>query len=373
MRYIVCLLLTTVGALAQQVTVCSSGCDYTTLEAAISANEADILITEGQDENPSATMTIDTANTVVEVSAAARHPGWRTSSPSHYRVTPAGTFHVFTITADNVTLIGLDIEQAGSTTSAECIRYDPGANSNLTIRDCLFKTADVSQQDCIYVTDNDFDDLTVENCIFWGARRNSINVEFFSVSGPSDQGVVNVNSCTFYDQYEASTNMGHLMGDVRETGDSITFNVFNCLFAEADGTEGCLAENVSGGGTVTWNVSYSILDDGSLTTVGLDAGTGNMESYTFADTDQGSGNYVIHNDLDVEAGTHDLRLQDLGNSNNKAQDDHTDTTEHGMTIVSADVVDTSRPQNTSYDIGAFEIVAAAAGGASPGKRIITLQ
>ena len=69
----------------------------------------------------------------------------------------------------------------------------------------------------------------------------------------------------------------------------------------------------------------------------------------------GVGNFVIFRNITE----YDYRLQDLGNSKNVAQDAHTNTTGYGLSMVSTDIANTTRPQNTNYDIGCFEVVAGA--------------
>ncbi len=332
--------------------------DYATLEAAVIANETNILIVGVQDENPTSTITIDTDDTLIVVDPSVRHPGARTGSPNHYRITPATNGnHVFTISADNVTLVGLDIEQSSTGGSDECIRVQSGGSAtwNITVTDCLLKASGAADQDILHIFNETWGSVDFENCILWGSARASLIVQW--TDNGTYTGTFNINSCTFYDQTDDSETLfgGHLAVWTASNNQTATVNIFNSIFAEADGV-GSLVHYNPGPmfGVADFNVSFCIDDDASITTV-LDTGGNNLVSHTWADTDQGVGNFVIFDDIQAEGGLHDCRLTDLGNSNNKAQDSHTDSAEHGLTMPAADIAGTTRPQNTNFDRGAFEV------------------
>ena len=110
--------------------------DYTTLAAAITANETDVEIHGVWLSPEDSTSTIDTTGTTVTAIGASKHPGYIGSTPKHWRLRPSSSSVSITVSAADVSLIGLDIRETSHTTSSaraiRCTGYD-----NLSVDGCL--------------------------------------------------------------------------------------------------------------------------------------------------------------------------------------------------------------------------------------------
>jgi len=353
-----------------------SGTDLTLDEALDNASAAEDINIEGSwtvDDTRSAICAVDCQ---IECLGTSRHPGFVDTSLNHYRLVVSDGNHALTLTgAFTVTIDGIVIEQAVTVqTSDECFRCVPGTADTVTIKNSIFVlTGGALQQDCIYTGFNTaIGTINLENCVIYGASRAGIHCQNNFASAVDSAGEINVNSCPFINNGTATTaSAGDVGGGISlssaadKTIDATNFvvNCHNVIALEND--TGDLSPqdfNHNDGGSgfnpfSEWNVSFSIDSDGSIVS-DTDGGTGNLASRTAAETDQGVGSFVIFED--ITSGTEDLRLTDLGNAKNNAQDMHSTATAHGITIPSTDIVGTSRPQNTDFDCGAFEIVSGAA-------------
>jgi hypothetical protein len=272
--------------------------------------------------------------------------------------------HALTLNgAYTATIDGIAIEQAGTGSSDEAFRCIPGTADAVTIKNSLLQcSTTTNQQDCIYLGFNvDVGTTTIEQCSLSGAGRGGVHSQVSYSAAKS--GTLNINSCSIVKcgGTGTGTGVGVASGGIYisaspETIDqtALTFNVHNCIVV--DNTTYTYAQDFLTEGTTsppTYNVSYSIDSDGSIAT-DTDGGTGNLASRTATDSaSPGAGDWVVFED--ITSVPYDLRLQD--NAENDAQDAHTTATAHGLTIPSTDIVGTSRPVNTSYDIGCFEIAA----------------
>jgi hypothetical protein len=187
-----------------------------------------------------------------------------------------------------------------------------------------------------------------------GAGRGGI----FAYHGGSHAGELNVNSCTLWNNGNTTIYGGGVVWKSINSGTS-QYNIYchNVISLENDGGSSCADFNEthsSGTAPQNYDVSYSIDSDNSISTK-TDGGTGNLASRTATDnTSPGAGDWVIFED--ITSAPYDFRIVD--NAENDAQDMHSTATAHGITIPSTDIVGTSRPQNTDYECGAFEIVSA---------------
>jgi hypothetical protein len=349
-------------------TVEQSGGDYTTLASALSnasTVNGDIISIEGTwtvDDTAPADIVDDVT---IHTDSDSRHNGNYDESDLHYRLVHSSTSAhgleldgAYTATVDGITMVN-----SSPGTSRECFRCQPDTGDTVLIKNCIFDNEQgTSQQDGVYLGFRTPQGTTTfENNIFTRHPRGGINAQ----QDNTDVIVININSCTFF---KCGTNPGtNLEGggytqDAHNQQSNLTLNVHNSLFID------CSTVTGSGDGSTdinmrgtqpSLNASYSIVSDTSFT-VYLDTGTGNLESRTASDSDSpGTGDWVIFED--ITTAPYDLRLKT--NAENDAEDMHTDATEHGITIPSTDIVGTSRPQNTNYDCGVFEIVVAA--GAAP--------
>jgi len=137
------------------------GGDYTTLAAAVAANETTIEIQETWSAPETANITIDDANTTIIATGAskvtpARHVA---GTPDHFILEDNAGGDVINVTVDGVILDGLDIKQTGTGASDEGIDFND-TNATLTIQNCILSaTTYTDQQDGIYI-DNEAD-LTI--------------------------------------------------------------------------------------------------------------------------------------------------------------------------------------------------------------------
>lgn len=336
------------------VTVKQTGGDYSTLAAAMSARTADgdtISIEGSWTVNDTAVCT-NSYNTTVTTDASSANPGYVPASPSHYRLRPTSG-NCITLGA-SLTITGVEIGSQSTTTSDEIFRVNADSIS-LTSKKCLLYFASRNaEQDVVYT--NAFDNLTIdfENCGFWNVQRGVVDA--FNSIGTN---TYNFNSCHGYEIGYSST-AGARSGLFGSTNGAGTHNVavFNSAIHINTGYV------FSGGSTCTDNVTCdrSITNVSDWTDANIDSETitDSTLSETWTDGTPSAGNVAVN---DITTAPFDLRLQD--DSNNGAQDAHADSTGAGLTMPSDDIVGTSRPQNTNYDIGYFEVVAAGGGGALP--------
>lgn len=343
-------------------TVRATGGDYSSLNAALAASESSITCDDDFTDTTAATVGADCT---ITASGDGAHAG-RYSSGNHYLLRVSGGSHSLTINgAYTVTIDGLVIEQASTTTSAEAIRCTPGTSDSVTIKNSiLLCSTNTSQQDCIYTGFNQsVGTITLEGCYLYGAYRAGVNMQNSSTAVHS--ATLNVNSCFLWNNGRGAGSdlIGLRGGGIyvyhnSASRGSMTINVHNaaCL----GNTGGTYAQDFKDDNPATspptWNVSYSVDSDGSIAT-DTDGGTGNLASHNVTDDDTKSsdGDWVIVEDISTAIPSVDLRL--VSNDYNEAQDAHGTATAHSLTIPSADVVGTSRPQNTNYDVGPFEIAA----------------
>lgn len=362
-------------------TVRQSGGDYSTLAAALAAaNAGDVISIEGAwTVNDTTAATINDDNITIQTDADSRHNGYYNVSDEHYRLVVSGANALTVAGSYSATIDGLAIIQAGTGTSDEAIRCVPLPGDTVTIKNCLIACAfNALQQDGIYTGFNvSIGTVTVENCVIYACGRGGIHSQ--NGASATHSGTINVNSCTLWlnGRYGSSPNAGSVGGGIRSFVDSggnasgFTINVHNTISVENDtgGTSTFsptdYADHVQFGTGPVWNISYSMDSDNSISGA-ANSGTGNLASRTATtNTSPGTGDWVIFGDISSAI---DLRIID--NAENDAQDAHSTATAHGLTIPATDIVGTSRPQNTDYDIGGFEI--GATGGGIEGSASITL-
>lgn len=349
-------------------TVRQSGGDYSTLAAALAGvSSGDTISIEGSwtaDDTSAVTINKDIT---IQVTGDSQHPGYWDETQNHYRLVVSSGSHCLTLNgAYSATLDGLAVEQATtSDNSAECFRCVPGTSDAVTIKNCLIWSsqaagASTANQDGVYLGyHTSIGTVTFENCIIIGAKRGGIEMQNnYNTSGNS--GTVNVNSCTLWNNGRYSgtgdgdTGGGVAFGTAGSGNNSnFTVNVHNTISIENVTTSAHddYRDSATSVFRATWNISYSVDSDNSI--AGVDgSGSGNLASRTATDnTSPGAGDWIIFED--VTSSPYDLRLVD--NAENDAQDAHAVATAESLTIPGTDIVGTSRPQNTNYDIGAFEI------------------
>lgn len=317
--------------------------DYTTLAAAISAGETEIEIQGTWASAETSNFSIPAGNTKIEATGDAKHPGYVGASPTHWRARNTSG-HTLQCSVDTE-LIGLDLGNQSTGTSDEVCRIQI-SNRTIKFNACLlWFSARNDEQDLVYIQASG---TTLEflNCVGWNAYRAV--VDGYNIGGTT---AVKINSSHFYNcgySFGTTTRSG-IVGVRPQSSGTLNVHVFNSLLHVNSG----YPFTTDGVGTANVTIDRCITNDDTWTNGLWDSNTetDSPDEYTWADTDQGAGNYVIVNDL-----PDDLSLTDLGNTKNKAQDAHTDSSGANLTMPSVDIVGTSRPQDTDYDCGAFEIV-----------------
>jgi hypothetical protein len=358
------------------LTVKQSGGDYSSLSAALSAaSNGDVISIEGTwtvDDSSAATISDDVT---IETDEDSKHPGYYDTSQNHYRLRHTGGSHALTLSGSyTATIDGVVIVQASSGgTSDECFRCVPGTSDTVTIKNSiLICELNVLQQDCIYTGfGTAIGTVTVENSILYGAARAGIHSQN-NYQYSSDSGTINVNSCAIWNcgrWDDGSPGFGDIGGGIQVSANdygnysNFDISVHNTIVVENDtGTGGVASVSPadyhfsnayasSNNNDANWQISYSMDSDNSIASRDS-GGVGNLASRTATDsTSPGTGAWVIFEDITTD---YDLRLVD--NAENDAQNAHLVATAEGLTIPSTDIVGTSRPQNTNYDLGPFEIV-----------------
>ena len=335
-------------------TVKPSGGDFTSVGTALSdsgtGNGDTITVSGDWTSTTDATAAVVADNditVVVTLGDDARHKGVKVTT--NHEITHTSTSDAITINSGvtGCVLDGLIIKQGGTTDDAKGVQID-GA---VTVKNCIVWTAAATDgQDGIYGSTQVA--ISIQNTFVSGFAKGGIR------SANIDGFVWDINSCGIYkcgqlDHGAAAS--GITGGDVNNTWNvQNTWSMDNGAFGGKD----YKLENP------TWNISNCIDSDNSIATV-LDTGGSNFASRTLNESTQGGNEVIV---VDKTTAPYDLRLVDDA-TNNDAQDAHTDDEAHGLTILAEDIANTSRPQNTSHDIGPFEVVAAA--GLSPAE-IITL-
>ncbi len=326
----------------------ASGGDYTDIQTAVDAYPGgavwELIIDDSR--NYDEVVTIDEGSDATDyikitVSSANRHSG--KEGAGHARVYPTSnpsTGRVFTVSDAGVIIEWLDIQLYSTDTSDEAIRY----THSLTVNNCIIHaTEHVDYQDGIYIP-NESADLTVSQCYIYGFSRGGIHWQNYSGSCSGD---IDVNSTFIWNCGPAgepdSTSAGGIV--VRSDLGTKNANVLNTSVLDCSGAY----SDYFSVGTVTWGISYSIDSDNSITARDS-GGTGNLPSRTLtASTSPGTGDWVMVQNITTAP---DLTLQ--SHAENDALDAHAVATAEGLTIPSTDIVGTSRPVNTDYDIGPFE-------------------
>jgi len=337
--------------------------NHTTLAAALSAAVAgDVLSIEGSwSVADTASCVIADDNITIVAVGDSRHHGF-VDNALHYRLEVADGAHCITVNNTGCVIDGLVIKQDAAGSSDEAIRMAAN-NGVLTVRNALaYANGGISQQDGIYAGGINCT-VNVENSVFWGWGRGALHAQPYLSDNVTQTW--NINTCTLYDNGDDWNGRG---GGIVVRADKATItvniNAFNVisinpnvksstdLGGSVDVSED-FSEKVANAPTINWNIHNCIDWDGTIS-LRDPAAVGALTNITAVDVDSGAGNFVVFND--ITTAPFDLRLQDLGNAKNNAQDAHTTTTGAGLAMPAADIFGTTRPQGTNYDIGGFEII-----------------
>lgn len=325
------------------------GGDYTTLEAAVenaSTGDGDVITISGTWTARENTRIAVTDALTIVATGDSKQIGrpWDTGD-THFQHRSTSAGHSFTITDTGAFVIeDLDIILDHTGVSDEIFRNN--ISNTFTARRCIMGfgvSGGTDQQDVYY--NEAVSTALFEQCHFYNVFRAICDVTAYDTGS-----TIKFNSCTGLN-IGFSTGGSSRSGVIGMTGstNTITNDIFNCVFEMNVGT--VITGNTSG----STNNCYTVVTNASaMIDVGfIDTDTDNTTSATINDTDS-SGNYILR---DISS-PWDLRL--LDSANNAAQDHATNASGLGLTIPSTDIVGTSRPQNTNFDIGAFEVVSGGA-------------
>jgi len=288
----------------------------------------------------------------LRVTAGNKHSGVTGSGHARIRDT-AG--HVITMGRAFTVIEGVEIiiDSAGS--SDECVRIT--ADNFLTSR-CIYRAAqETSQQDGLYLNTAPIN-VYADNCIFYNFDRAGIHSQ-------NDSGVNtatwNVDSCSMY-------NCG-LVVDLEEGGGIMLrdagLNVANVFNNWAIGNDANLAEDyhteTDGGGNASWAGTDNIAGDASAEA----KFTASFDSVVLIDTDPGSGENIHVDSIsgrDFNITDEDTETVTQNGVDRSATHPAPQTTDGATKVqdLSTDINDVAR--TATWSIGAFEFVAAAAGG-----------
>jgi hypothetical protein len=349
-------------------TVKQSGGDYSTLASALSnasTGASDIISIEGTwSVDDTAVGTIADASLTIQCDADSKMVGYEAASPTNYRLKNTTGISI-TVDASGCVIDGIEIGNESTGTSDECIRLNVN-DCTLTVKNSLLYFGSRNdQQDLIYINNKINPIINLENVFGYNAYRSGIGLYRTAATTIT----ANVNSCSFSNLgYTSSLNTRSGMFGHSTNSHTAVLNCFNTLIhLNAATHDVCNIQNATNT-TLNFDQCLTNSDEWCVESTGTPTEniTGNSSlNYTFATTGA-TGNYVVVEN--ITSGTDDMRLKD--DTDNDAQDNHTDTTGPGsLSMPSTDALGTSRPQNTNYDIGAFEISAAAP---AVGPNLLTL-
>ena len=315
---------------------------------------------EGEWDNPDTVNVVIPYDTTIECIGPALHAGKYDAAAKHYRLVESGADHALSLNgAFTATITGLVIEQAGTTSSAECFRCTPGTADTVTLKNCiLHNTGNASSQDGIYTGFNiSIGDITLEQCQFTDHPRGGINSE--NGDSSNESATLNINSCAFAGCGDV-TEGGGILVDRGNSSSTITVNVQNtyCLDCNTQASSEDYHASNSFAAGVVWNISNSMDSDGSIATH-IDTGAANNPdggTWTLTQTDEAATRVVIVTDYTTQP--YDLSLIDSDNQDN--EDLHSDDEAHGLTIPTTDLAGVTREQGLGHEIGPFEISVASA-------------
>lgn len=343
-------------------TICPSGCNYTSIAAFESAQNSDltgtgpaIAIINESFEELTATINIDGWTTtladyiMIQTVGEARHNGTFNTSFHFLNITTDGGRAIDT-SESFVHFDGLQVWQNTTTSGADGFFADADITSaqyNWTSNILISMSVGLNADG--FVIDGSGNLYLANNFVYGYGKACT----FASASGSDVVNLVVVADT--YSRCGDSTTLptGH-GGVVLRTSSTGNANgeMMNVLSVNNTGQDYA----TDGAGIETLNVTFSIDSDASIAAEATFQ-QNNTASVSIFNSDQGAGNNVIF----INTTSQDFRLQDLNNTNNVAQDAHDNFTSFGLPMVLFDIANTTRPQNTNFDIGSFEVIAAGDG------------
>jgi hypothetical protein len=328
----------------------SDGGAYSSLNAAsTAASTGDTIRIEGTWAAADTTnCTISVADLTISCDADSKMVGYEAASPTNYRLKPTSGNAVL-LNASGTVFDGIEIGSESTGVSDECVRINTSSVTVTAQNSLIYFGSRTDQQDLFYTNNKSGSHvINLTNVIGYNAYRAVVDAYI-------DQTfTVNINSCHFYNiGNTGSANSRSGVVGYRGGSGTATVNAFNSLFHTAGSYP---AFTGSSNTTSTLTIDRCITNYIEFENSGAQWNTVNITNSTVSATwatSGAAGDYVVVANL--TAGSEDLRLVD--DANNDAQDKHSATSGAGLSMPSTDLLGTTRPQNTVYDVGAFEIVA----------------
>ena len=286
-----------------------------------------------------------------------RHPGYVKSSPDYYHCRYTNTGQSGVVNSIHKFVID-GIELQNNQTSAnwiDIIKVQGSFSSGLfQIKNSIISTSTSSTTPkttgVVGLSWTGTPSLTMsfEQCIFNSLSGGGIAV--WDASGIAL--TVNINSCSIYKNGFGSPARGAVYAYKNNDAGTVAVSIFNSILLDNDTTDLVISGTYSN--EIAFDIHDSIDSDGSIAAKDASA-SGCLASRTATDsTSPGAGDWVAFRD--ITSLPYDLRL--LRIDENDAWEMHSNSSGAGLTIPSTDIAGTSRPQNTNYDCGAFELVQA---------------
>lgn len=335
-------------------TAANSGTEWDDLASGYAAASAgDVIEISGSwsANDTGGTITIDKAITIRAVGSAKFTP----TSTTHYVRENNSSGHVFEITAgasDTVTVEGFEAYLNNATSSAEGFRLNfNGTFEHIGMRTWSARSA--ADQDGIYAYHTYTPDVLVRRSYVHDWRRCGLHRQHYSITTVSGTLNWDIESSLFYNCGDTSEEQSACAAYNQSSGTAVNqsfyMNAVNSVFHGGWGFDyggrGLDGTNLTDYsiGLANSSVNESAVDN-EVTTSGTV-----LTGKAVSDATTVSAVIVVENDTPP----YDFRLVD--HANNAAQDVHSTATILGITIGTEDIYGTSRPQNSNYDLGPYEI------------------
>lgn len=298
----------------------------------VTADEAHVVICEGGEDTVTSTInlvsgwTTDSTRTLTIKSNESRSA---TTFASGYRLRSATASATPLVLVAYTTLENFRVITSTSSGTTDCVAIDAAARLGIVIDRCWFRKTSTGSGGCFVMTGTtDGSHVTIRNSILDCTNSGGTASQYGIWATFTNNSSLFVRNCTITGFNGGGANSAGLRRDSTMT----TFTVTNCaVFNNADDILG----------TAPDSLTYCAGDDTEF-----QSGTGNVNispggtestDWNSAFTDYANGDYTVKNSSSL--------LYNAG----------TNLSGSGVTV---DHIGTSRPQSTSFDIGAFELVVA---------------